>query len=62
MRRLSALLLFTVGYAVMALFEPAVAALPALLAFALAGVLLVTQEPPARDAAENVARELLRDR
>ena len=62
MRRLAALLLFTLGYALMALFEPAAAALPALLVFALAGGLLVTQEPPARDGADAVARELLRSR
>jgi hypothetical protein len=60
MRRLSALLLFTLGYAVMALLSPAVAALPAIAVFALAGWVLVSQPAPPRDGAEAIARELLR--
>lgn len=60
MRRLSALLLFTLGYAVMALLSPTVAALPAIAVFALAGWVLVSQPAPARDGAEAIARELLR--
>ena len=62
MRRLTALLLFTLGYALMALLAPAVAALPALAVFAAAALVLVTQPAPARDPAEAVARELLGDR
>ena len=41
MRRVSALLLFTLGYALMALFEPAMSALPALATFVGGGALLV---------------------
>ena len=62
MRRLSALVLFTLGYAGMALFSPAAAAAPAIVLFAVAGGLLVTRPEPPRDAAEVVARELLRRR
>jgi hypothetical protein len=40
-RRVSALLLFTLGYALMALFEPATSALPALATFVSGGALLV---------------------
>ena len=60
MRRLTALLLFTLGYALMALLAPTVAAVPALAFFAIAALVLVTQPAPARDQAEAVARELLR--
>lgn len=60
MRRVSALLLFTLGYAVMAMLSPAVAAVPAITVFALAGWVLVSRPAPARDAAEAIARELLR--
>jgi hypothetical protein len=47
MRRLRALVLFTLGYMLMALLSPAVAALPALVAFALASFVLVREEEPA---------------
>ena len=57
---MSALVLFTLGYAVMALLSPGVAALPAIALFAPAGWLLVSQPAPARDGAEAIARELLR--
>ena len=46
----------------MALFSPAAAAAPAIVLFAVAGGLLVTRPEPPRDAAEVVARELLRRR
>ena len=60
MRRTTALLLFVLGYALMAMLSPAVAALPAVALFALAGLVLVTR-PADADPAERVARELLRD-
>jgi hypothetical protein len=47
-----ALLLFTVGYMLMALLSPAVAALPAFLAFALASLVLVREDEPADAARE----------
>jgi hypothetical protein len=59
-RRLKALVLFTLGYALMALLSPAAAALPALLAFAVASFVLVRPAEPA--AAEGLARERLRRR
>ena len=59
MRRLTALLLFVLGYSAMALLSPAVATLPALALFAVAGFVLVTRPQP-RDAAEAIAHELLR--
>ena len=61
-RRLTALLLFTLGYALMALLAPSVAAVPALAFFATAALVLVTQPAPPRDAAEAVANELLSSR
>ena len=54
------MLLFTLGYSLMALLSPTVAALPALAVFAAAALVLVTQPAPPEDAAEAVARELLR--
>ena len=59
MRRLGALLLYVVGYMTMAMLSPVVAALPALLVFAL-GALLLVQRPVDADPAEAIARELLR--
>ena len=59
-RRLTALLLFTLGYSLMALLAPTVAAVPALAVFAPAALVLVTQPAPPQDPAEAVARELLR--
>jgi len=59
MRRLTALLLFVLGYSSMALLSPAVATVPALVLFAVAGFVLVTRPEP-QDAAEAIARELLR--
>ena len=60
MRRLKALVLFTLGYALMALLSPAVA-LPAVLAFAVASFVLVRPAEPAAPA-EALARELTRRR
>lgn len=48
MRRMRALSLFTVGYMLMALLSPAVAALPALLVFALASFVLIREQPARR--------------
>lgn len=48
-----ALMLFTLGYMLMALLSPAVAALPAFVAFALASLVLVRE-----DDAGDAAREL----
>jgi hypothetical protein len=56
MRRTTALLLFTLGYALMALFAPAVAAAPALLAFCGASVVLLRQPRP-RHEFDRLARE-----
>ena len=61
MRRLGALLLYVVGYMAMAMLSPVVAALPALLVFAL-GALLLVQRPAEPDPAEALAREILRSR
>lgn len=61
MRRLKALVLFTLGYALMALLSPTVAALPAVLAFAVASFVLVRPAEPAAPA-EALARELTRRR
>jgi hypothetical protein len=49
MRRIRALSLFTVGYMLMALLSPAVAALPALVVFALASAVLVREPEPRRE-------------
>jgi hypothetical protein len=60
MRRLRALVLFTLGYMLMALFSPLVATVPALAVFGLASLILLRAprlEP--EDASEAVARELL---
>jgi hypothetical protein len=51
MRRMRALSLFTLGYMLMALLSPAVAALPALLVFGLASFVLVREYEPARETA-----------
>lgn len=51
MRRMRALSLFTVGYMLMALLSPAVAALPALLVFALASFVLIREDEPLRQPA-----------
>ncbi|MGH3102741.1 MAG: hypothetical protein ACRDN6_01410 [Gaiellaceae bacterium] len=61
MRRTRALLLFTLGYAAMALFAASVAAAPALLAFSAAGFVLMRQ-PAEQDWADRVADELVRGR
>ena len=61
MRRLTALMLFTVGYAAMALLSPAVAALPALAVFSVAGLVLL-RRPAGPDEAERIARGLARKR
>jgi hypothetical protein len=58
---MSALALFTLGYALMALFSPGAAALPAILVFALAGWTLVSKPAPPQDGAEAIALELLHD-
>lgn len=50
MRRMRALSLFTLGYMLMALLSPVVAAFPALLVFALASAVLV-REPRDRESA-----------
>ncbi len=60
MRRITALLLFTLGYTLMALLTPSVAAVPAILFFALASLVLVTQPAPA-DPAEALAQRLIRE-
>jgi hypothetical protein len=62
MRRMRALGLFTLGYAVMALFSPSLAAAPALVAFALASLVLVREEQPERARARVRYRPLARDR
>ena len=53
-----ALSLFTLGYMLMALLSPAVAALPALLVFALASAVLVRE--PSRDREPAPAQALRR--
>ncbi len=60
MRRITALLLFVLGYMLMALLTPAVAAVPAILFFAVASLVLVTQPAPP-DPAEALAQRLLRE-
>jgi hypothetical protein len=60
MRRVSALILFTLGYVVMAMVSPTAAAVPCVAVFALAGWLLVSQPARPRDGAEAIAHELLR--
>lgn len=58
MRRLRALVLFTLGYTAIALLEPAVAAGPALIAFYVGGLGLAGG-PEAADDAELIALELV---
>ena len=58
MLRVSALLLFTLGYALMALFEPTASALPAFATFLGGGVLLVRRQARRDDACESRARGL----
>jgi hypothetical protein len=53
-RRLRALILFTLGYSLMALLSPAVATLPALVIFALASFVLLQrddEDEPVRERA-----------
>jgi hypothetical protein len=57
-RRVGALVLYVLGYSAMAMLSPEVAAVPALLVFAL-GALLLVQRPAEPDPAEAIARELL---
>ena len=59
MRRLSALLLFTFGYVLMALLEPAVATVPALLSF-LSGAAVLVRPAEEQDQVARIARELAR--
>ena len=61
MRRTTALLLFTLGYSLIALLAPAVAATPALLAFCGASFVLLRQ-PRRPDEVDGCARELRRSR
>jgi hypothetical protein len=56
---LSALLLFTFGYVLMALFEPAVSTVPALASF-LSGAAVLVRPQDARGERPRVARELAR--
>jgi hypothetical protein len=55
-RRVSALLLFTLGYGLMALFEPAVSALPALASF-LAGAAVLVRPREERDEVARLVRD-----
>jgi hypothetical protein len=61
-RRVSALLLFTLGYALMALFEPATSALPALATFVSGGALLVRPRECAAPSARIAPRALAEGR
>ncbi len=54
------MMLFTLGYALMALLAPSVAAVPAIVIFAFASLVLVTQPAPP-DPAEALAQRILRE-